>query len=182
MLVPARRRPDRYGQQHLQRLAHGRGLARPVTPLGGADRPARNRAGAPDKLSLFACTVLSSALPIGGQTGTTRDRPRWEKTQRTGNRPAAWEANMVRVALRFVGTGLVLLMLGLDPAVAQKSGGILRQYIIDSPASMSIHEDTTVVAQPPMMGVMNNLVMFAQHTPQNSLQAIVPDLATDWAW
>jgi len=32
------------------------------------------------------------------------------------------------------------------PAGAQKSGGVLRQYIIDSPASMSIHEETTVVA------------------------------------
>ena len=27
-----------------------------------------------------------------------------------------------------------------EPACAQKQGGILRQYIIDSPASMSIHE------------------------------------------
>jgi peptide/nickel transport system substrate-binding protein len=89
---------------------------------------------------------------------------------------------MVRGALRFVGTGLVLLMLGVDPAVAQKSGGILRQYIIDSPASMSIHEETTVVAERPMMGVMNNLVMFDQHVKQNSLDVIVPDLATDWSW
>jgi peptide/nickel transport system substrate-binding protein len=54
-------------------------------------------------------------------------------------------------------------------AVAQKSGGILRQYIIDSPASMSIHEETTVVAERPMMGVMNNLVIFDQHVAQNSL-------------
>src|SRR5215470_16524284 len=69
-----------------------------------------------------------------------------------------------------------------EPAAAQKSGGILRQYIIDSPASMSIHEETTVVAERPMMGVMNNLVMFDQHVPQNSLASIVPDLATDWAW
>src|SRR5437016_10437426 len=64
----------------------------------------------------------------------------------------------------------------------RKSGGILRQYIIDSPASMSIHEETTVVAERPMMGVMNNLVMFDQHVAQNSLASILPDLATDWAW
>jgi peptide/nickel transport system substrate-binding protein len=74
---------------------------------------------------------------------------------------------------------LLLMPLG---AVAQKSGGILRQYIIDSPASMSIHEETTVVAERPMMGVMNNLVMFDQHVKQNSLAAIVADLAKDWAW
>jgi len=67
-------------------------------------------------------------------------------------------------------------------ALAQKHGGILRQYIIDSPASMSIHEETTVVAERPMMAVFNNLVMFDQHVAQNSLAAIVPDLATDWSW
>jgi peptide/nickel transport system substrate-binding protein len=67
-------------------------------------------------------------------------------------------------------------------AFAQKHGGILRQHIIDSPASMSIHEETTVVAERPMMGVFNNLVMFDQHVAQNSLSSIVPDLATDWAW
>src|SRR5437763_9916641 len=67
-------------------------------------------------------------------------------------------------------------------AFAQKHGGILRQHIIDSPASMSIHEETTVVAERPMMAVFNNLVMFDQHVAQNSLTSIVPDLATDWAW
>src|SRR5213080_2140298 len=90
---------------------------------------------------------------------------------------------MLRGALRFVGTGLVLLVIGIaDPAVAQKSGGILRQYIIDSPASMSIHEETTVYAERPMMAVFNNLVMFDQQVKQNSLASIVPDLATDWSW
>jgi peptide/nickel transport system substrate-binding protein len=33
-----------------------------------------------------------------------------------------------------------------------------------------------------MMGVFNNLIMFDQHVAQNSLQSIVPDLATSWAW
>ena len=33
-----------------------------------------------------------------------------------------------------------------------------------------------------MMGVFNNLVMYDQHVPQNSLQSIVPDLATSWSW
>ena len=32
------------------------------------------------------------------------------------------------------------------------------------------------------MGVFNNLIMFDQHVPQNSLQSIVPDLATHWSW
>ena len=33
-----------------------------------------------------------------------------------------------------------------------------------------------------MMGVFNNLVMCDQHVPQNSLQSVVPDLATGWSW
>ena len=77
---------------------------------------------------------------------------------------------------------LGLLALSTTSALAQKQGGILRQHIVDSPASMSIHEETTVVAERPMMAVFNNLVMFDQHVAQNSLSSIVPDLATDWAW
>ena len=81
-----------------------------------------------------------------------------------------------------VAGGLLGGALADSPALAQKSGGILRQYIIDSPASMSIHEETTVVAERPMMAVFNNLVLFDQHVAQNSLSDIVPELATDWAW
>ena len=47
---------------------------------------------------------------------------------------------------------------------------------------MSIHEEAAAVANVPMMAVFNNLVLFDQHVPQNSLQSIVPDLATDWSW
>ena len=54
------------------------------------------------------------------------------------------------------------------PALAQKSGGILKMYSPDSPASMSIHEEATVFAEGPMMGVFNNLVMFDQHVPQTA--------------
>ncbi len=79
--------------------------------------------------------------------------------------------------------GALLLALSLaDAALAQKQGGILKMYSPDSPASMSIHEESTVFAEGPMMGVFNNLVMFDQHVPQNSLQSIVPDLATSWSW
>ena len=68
------------------------------------------------------------------------------------------------------------------PAVAQKSGGILKIHLIDSPASMSIHEEATVVAERPVMGVFNNLVIFDQHIAQNSLDTIRPELATKWSW
>ena len=78
------------------------------------------------------------------------------------------------------------LLLGLGPpaapASAQKAGGTLTMYTVDSPASMSILEEGTVFAERPMMGVFNNLVMYDQHVKQNSLQSIVPDLATSWSW
>ena len=69
-----------------------------------------------------------------------------------------------------------------EPADAQKSGGILKSYSIDSPASMSIHEEATVFALRPAMAVFSNLVMFDQHVKQTSLNSIVPDLATGWSW
>src|SRR6516165_7531542 len=68
------------------------------------------------------------------------------------------------------------------PAVAQKSGGILRAGHFDSPASMSLLEESTLAINRPMMGVFNNLVMFDQQVAQNSPQSIVPDLATEWSW
>src|ERR1700756_3283022 len=77
---------------------------------------------------------------------------------------------------------LISTLLVAEPAFAQKQGGILRMYSPDSPASMSIHEEATVFAEGPMMGVFNNLVMFDQHIPQNGLQSVVPDLATGWSW
>jgi len=67
-------------------------------------------------------------------------------------------------------------------ALAQKPGGILKIYTPDSPASMSILEEATTYAVGPMMGVFNNLVLFDQSVKQNSLQSIVPDLATEWTW
>jgi len=74
------------------------------------------------------------------------------------------------------------LLATLSTAHAQKQGGILRLHTIDSPASMSIHEEATVFAERPVMAVFNNLVLFDQHVPINSMSSIRPELATDWAW
>src|SRR5215831_3408143 len=49
--------------------------------------------------------------------------------------------------------GLLIALAAPDAALAQRSGG-----------------------------VFNNLVLYKQDVPQNSLQSIVPDLGTDWAW
>ena len=66
-------------------------------------------------------------------------------------------------------------------AAAQKPGGTLRIYNPESIASLSMLEEFAN-AELPIMGMFNNLVMFDQHVAQNSLQSIVPDLATRWSW
>src|SRR5258706_10290502 len=99
----------------------------------------------------------------------------WRTLARTG------EVRRMRRHLREF-AGLALLLCAGNVALAQKPGGILKMYSPDTPASMSIHEEATVFAEGPMMGVFNNLVMYDQHVPQNSLQSIVPDLATGWSW
>src|SRR5438128_10922834 len=82
-----------------------------------------------------------------------------------------------------VAAGSLLLALAAgDPALAQKSGGILKISFFDNPASMSLHEEATGAALRPAMGLFNNLVMYDQHKAQNSMQTIVPDLATGWSW
>jgi peptide/nickel transport system substrate-binding protein len=77
---------------------------------------------------------------------------------------------------------LLLAAAAADPALAQKVGGVLKLPDFDSPASMSIHEESAISAGIPMMAVFNNLVIFDQHVRQNSLQSIVPDLAMSWSW
>jgi peptide/nickel transport system substrate-binding protein len=67
-------------------------------------------------------------------------------------------------------------------AAAQQRGGVLQIAHRDSPASMSPLEDVTISTVAPMMAVFNNLVMFDQHVPQNTLGSIVPDLAESWSW
>src|SRR5438046_10633702 len=84
---------------------------------------------------------------------------------------------------RYLAAGAALaLALNSGAAVAQKSGGILKIPHGDSPASMSIHEESTIVSEGPMMAVFNNLVMFDQHIAQNRLETIVPDPASRGAW
>src|ERR1700730_9606831 len=78
--------------------------------------------------------------------------------------------------------GLLASLFVCEPAFAQKPGGVLRMPSGDSPASMSIHEESTIATLGPMMGVFNNLVIFDKHGNQNSFASIVPDLAKSWSW
>jgi peptide/nickel transport system substrate-binding protein len=77
---------------------------------------------------------------------------------------------------------LSIIAAAASPALAQQSGGILRIFQYDSPASMSIHEEALNSAQNPAMAVFNNLVLFDQHQKQNRIDGIQPELATQWLW
>src|ERR1700756_3365645 len=81
-----------------------------------------------------------------------------------------WGATALLVALSIAAT-----------ASAQKTGGTLWIYNPESIASLSMLEEFAN-AELPIMGMFNNLVMFDQHVAENSLQSIVPDLATSWSW
>ena len=78
-------------------------------------------------------------------------------------------------------TLLAVLVAG-TPAAAQKQSGTLKYYHRDNPPTTSIHEEATVSTVNPFMAVFNNLVLFDQGKPVNSLETIVPDLAESWTW
>jgi peptide/nickel transport system substrate-binding protein len=80
------------------------------------------------------------------------------------------------------GIAMELATAPIGSASAQKPGGILKIFFFDSPATMSIHEESTIAGQGPMMGVFNNLVMYDQSVPQSGMKSIVPDLAREWSW
>jgi peptide/nickel transport system substrate-binding protein len=77
---------------------------------------------------------------------------------------------------------LLVAISASQASFAQKPGGVLLVHAGDSPPSMSMHEEVDAVPARATMGVFNNLVMFDQHTKQNSMWSIVPDLATGWSW
>jgi peptide/nickel transport system substrate-binding protein len=84
--------------------------------------------------------------------------------------------------LRASATVLLIALAAPGAALAQKAGGTLRIGHFDSPASMSMLEESTAAVNRPIMGVFNNLVMFKQDEPQNTPESIVPELATEWRW
>src|SRR5438552_11585426 len=92
------------------------------------------------------------------------------------------KGNMRSVQTLAVAALAVLAIADPAPAGEAKQGGMLRVYHRDSPASASIHEEATYSVNIPFMPVFNNLVMFKQDVPQNSVESIVPDLAESWAW
>ena len=68
-----------------------------------------------------------------------------------------------------------LLLAVLHPAVAQKSGGILRVEHRDNPPSASIHEEATISTVEPFSGLFNNLVVFDPPARRTSSTASSPN-------
>jgi peptide/nickel transport system substrate-binding protein len=56
-----------------------------------------------------------------------------------------------------------LIAISARAALAQKPGGILKMYSLDSPPSMSMLDGPNPIAQRTIAPVFNNLVMFDQH-------------------
>ena len=76
----------------------------------------------------------------------------------------------------------VISFAAATPAAAQKRGGTLRLYHNDTPASASLLEEATISTVAPFSAVFNNLVMYDQSKPHESIDTIVPDLAESWSW
>jgi hypothetical protein len=88
-----------------------------------------------------------------------RERPRGDAMKDVARFAATW----------LLAATTTLVLLGAGPAAAaQKQGGILQMHLFDSPASMSILEESTRAAEQPMMAVMSNLVLYDQHAEQNT--------------
>jgi peptide/nickel transport system substrate-binding protein len=120
-----------------------------------------------------------ACLALTGQCGHYRRNREVGANPRQGR----GEAQMsLPIRLIAAAAGLFFATAIADPAGAQKPGGILKVYFFDSPASMSIHEESTIAGEGPAMGVFNNLVMYDQQAPQSGMNSIVPDLATEWSW
>ena len=77
---------------------------------------------------------------------------------------------------------LATLSLTTAQSAEPKHGGILKFYHRETPPSLSIHEEATFSVNVPAMGIFNNLVIYDQRIPQNSMDTIRPELATSWAW
>ena len=67
-------------------------------------------------------------------------------------------------------------------ANAQKSGGTLKAYHRGNPPSASIHEEATNSTVMPFAVVFNGLVTFDYKKALNTIDTILPDLATKWSW
>ncbi len=86
------------------------------------------------------------------------------------------------VRLLVLGATAILVGAPHSAALAQQSGGILKIGHFDSPASMSMLEESTIAVNRAVSPVFNNLVIYKQDELQNTPDDIVPELAAGWNW
>ncbi len=67
-------------------------------------------------------------------------------------------------------------------AAAPRHGGVLNAMHREDPPSLSIHEESTISTNWPMMSCYNNLVLFNPLRGQESAATIIGELATAWRW
>ncbi len=89
---------------------------------------------------------------------------------------------MTTKLFRLAATAIAVSIASCAYAQTPKSGGILRMYHRENPPSMSIHEEATYSVNVASMPIFNNLVIYDQHKAQNSIDTILPELATSWSW
>src|SRR2546423_12703861 len=87
------------------------------------------------------------------------------------------EGKIMRGIARALALTSAIFLLASPPAFAQKSGGVLKFFHRDSPASGSIHEEATISAVAPFIGGFNNFFLFNQHEKQNRLPTNEPPLS-----
>src|SRR4051794_21181893 len=138
--------------------------------------PAELRSGSADMMTQAERSTPAAVLPVAARPRhaiVAPNRPMRPEKLREGNMRS----------LHLLATALLPLLVATGFAVAaEKQGGILRMYHRDSPGSASIHEEATYSTNVPFMPVFNNLVMYKQDVAQNSLDSIVPELASSWSW
>jgi peptide/nickel transport system substrate-binding protein len=88
----------------------------------------------------------------------------------------------LRQGTLIVAACLAILVAHFAAAQEPKHGGILHIFHRDSPGSPSILEESSDSVTVPFMAIFNNLVLYKQDVPRNSVSSIEPELATAWEW
>src|ERR1700692_1799214 len=133
-------------------------------------------------LNLWVHALIRRTNTGAGLVGCADIPPCYRPGQSAHDEAEMSREGTMRSVRALVAAVLSLLAASNLALAAEKQGGILRVYHRDSPGSASIHEEATYSVNIPFMPVFNNLVIYKQDVPQNSLDSIVPDLAERWAW
>src|SRR5215813_5860740 len=119
-----------------------------------------------------ACGFTSSELPRWrAALPVACHRPHGYRREKSG-RKGRWSRERCMRSVRAFAAVAALCLLTVSTitlAGEPKQGGILRMYHRDSPGNASIHEGATYSLNVPFMPVFNNLVIYKQDEPQNSL-------------